>query len=257
MNDETKDGQNEQDAPRIMTVSEAQDYLSQQRTAAREERMQQIRDGYIDHPRAIAGGSGSSRRNRGGAAPIKGSQQDQQMAPSHEGDGVAASGGASLGDLLETVLSPSPPPALYPYVVRGAKISCTFGTHFRKLDMPLTHGVFIGDKPMLNERDCRVGKNYNIAPFGICLSARNRQQQIDIHEADPEELRPIAKVGDAWVVPDLPLEGRKCVPVLGSKWANAHEDVLIGNRPALTKACTLSCIFGGYIEILTDGQEED
>jgi len=152
-----------------------------------------------------------------------------------------------------------PPPPLVnpPFVVRGAKIYCTYGTHIRKLDMALTHGAFIRDKPMLNEQDCRAGVEHNIAPFGICRSGFNRQKNIEISEAELEDLLPIdTSIDGLPVVPDLPLHGRKCIlGGIGRKWEDAHEEVLVGNRPALTLKCTLSCIFGGIIKFITDGQE--
>ena len=37
----------------------------------------------------------------------------------------------------------------YPYVVRGATMYCSCGTHTRKLDMPASHGSYIRDKAMI------------------------------------------------------------------------------------------------------------
>ena len=45
----------------------------------------------------------------------------------------------------------------YPYVVRGATMYCSCGTHTRKLDMPASHGSYIRDKAMMNRTDCKVG----------------------------------------------------------------------------------------------------
>ena len=241
MSDETRDVQSDQGTPRIISEAEGRAYRRQLAAEAQQHRIQQVRDGYVPHPRAIA--SGTASRGRSSTSGNSGTGVGAGVAL-----GVA---GAAAGGF------PSPPEPQFPYVVRGAKIYCTYGSHFRQLDMPLTHGVFIGDKPMLNDEDCKVGIHYNIAPFGICRSSDNEQQQIDIHEAEPEDLVPIDIVGDAWVVPDLPLEGAKCVPTLGTKWENAHEDVLVGNQPTLTAGCTLSCCYGGIIKFLNDGQEED
>ena len=41
----------------------------------------------------------------------------------------------------------------YPYVVRGATIYCSCGTHMRKLDMPVSHGSYIRDQAMMNKTD--------------------------------------------------------------------------------------------------------
>ena len=124
--------------------------------------------------------------------------------------------------------------------------------------MALTHGVFLHGNPMLNESDCRPGSTENIAPFGICRSSKSHAQQIDIHEANREELVLTDILPDGtWIVPDLPLEGRICIPRLGNKWIDAHEGVLVGDKPTLTTGCTLCCALGGIITFLTHGQEED
>jgi len=37
----------------------------------------------------------------------------------------------------------------YPYIVAGAKIFCDEGTHFRRLDLPESHGACIRDLAMV------------------------------------------------------------------------------------------------------------
>lgn len=74
----------------------------------------------------------------------------------------------------------------YPYVVRGATIYCTCGSHTRKLDMPVSHGSYIRDKAMLNNEDCKVGIDQNIPPFGACFSSD--KDGIDIKINDTEGL---------------------------------------------------------------------
>jgi len=44
---------------------------------------------------------------------------------------------------------------------------------------------------------------------------------------------------------------------LGTKWADAHEGVLVDDKPAVTVGCTLSCEYGGIISFLDHGQEDD
>ena len=78
----------------------------------------------------------------------------------------------------------------YPYVVRGATIYCTCGTHMRKLDMPVSHGSFIRDKAMMNNADCKVGIDQNIPPFGACHS--ETKDGIDIKIEDSKVICPVS-----------------------------------------------------------------
>lgn len=50
--------------------------------------------------------------------------------------------------------------------VRGAVVSCAAGSHYRYLNLPVSHGTTIGDDPVILESDCEAGKNIN--NFGIC-----------------------------------------------------------------------------------------
>ena len=54
------------------------------------------------------------------------------------------------------------------YLVRGAPLRCSYGSHMRYLDMLKTHGVYLDDKPVMHKKDCVVGEN--IMSFGICNS---------------------------------------------------------------------------------------
>ena len=46
----------------------------------------------------------------------------------------------------------------YPYLVRGAYLHCTFGSHTRKLNLPRSHGDYIGEDPKMNAGDCVPGQ---------------------------------------------------------------------------------------------------
>ena len=114
----------------------------------------------------------------------------------------------------------------YPYVVRGATIYCTCGSHTRKLDMPVSHGSYIRDKAMLNNEDCKVGIDQNIPPFGACFSSD--------------------KDG---------IEGKLCEPKITTKWQGAQEDTLVDGKPALKADCCITCCYGGTIGFMDSGQE--
>lgn len=140
----------------------------------------------------------------------------------------------------------------YPYAVRGARIYCNCGTHIRKLDMPASHGSMIRDKAMLHEQDCKVGLNQNIPPFGACHSPENGEITIEIHDA--KDLLPMTDANGNPVLPALPIEGKLCVPKLGTKWLNAQAETLVDGKPAVTSHCTIACVYGGIISFIDDGQ---
>ena len=141
----------------------------------------------------------------------------------------------------------------YPYVVRGAKIYCSCGTHMRRLDMSVSHGSYIRDKAMMNEGDCKVGIDQNIPPFGACLSPT--KDGIDIKIEDANDLVPIMDENGNPVEPQLPIEGKLCEPMLGNKWLDAQEKTLVDGKSAITVNSTITCSYGGNIGFMDAGQE--
>lgn len=150
--------------------------------------------------------------------------------------------------------APEPIPS---YAVRGARIFCTKGSHYRRLDLPKTHGSFLRDKAAMNEDDSVHVENSteevfgNIPTFGICLSDDNDED--DVKTSHVEGLIfPLMGVEIDEI--DFPLEGSRCIPRIG-KWIGAKEDTLVDEKPALTTACTLTCATGGgCIGFIDDGQ---
>ena len=141
----------------------------------------------------------------------------------------------------------------YPYIVRGATMYCSCGTHTRKIDMPVSHGSFIRDKPMMNKTDCKVGLDQNIPPFGACWS--ETKEGIDIRIEDTTDLFPFTdEAGNPIEVP-LPIEGKLCEPELAKEWLDAQEKTLVDGEPALTVKCTITCKYGGVIGFMDAGQE--
>ena len=57
-----------------------------------------------------------------------------------------------------------------PYLVMGARLYCSCGSHSRRLNLPVDHGVYIRGLPMIHEEDCLVGDGKNITTFGVCCS---------------------------------------------------------------------------------------
>ena len=140
----------------------------------------------------------------------------------------------------------------YPYVVRGATMYCSWGTHTRKLDMPASHGSYIRDKAMMNRTDCKVGIDKNIPPFGACRS--ETKDGIDIKIEDTKDLLQVTDEDGNPVEIPLPIEGKLCEPELAKEWADAQEETLVDGEPALTVKCTITCKYGGVIGFMDAGQ---
>lgn len=141
----------------------------------------------------------------------------------------------------------------YPYVVRGATIYCSCGTHMRKLDMPVSHGSYIRDKAMMNKSDCKVGIDKNIPPFGACKS--ENKDGIDIKIEDEKDLITYTDENGNTDKPQMPVEGKLCEPKLGDEWADAQENTLVDGKPALTVNSTITCSYGGTIRFMDAGQD--
>ncbi|MDU7473929.1 MAG: DUF4280 domain-containing protein [Paenibacillus macerans] len=115
----------------------------------------------------------------------------------------------------------------YSYVVRGAELECDRGNRPGVLNLPLSHGVYVKGKPVMNIADCVCGPDANISnvgAFGMCKLLNNI-----------------------------------CKPKIdfGSKWTDGKEDVLIEGEQALLSKSTLRCTCkspGGIITITNDGQ---
>jgi len=140
----------------------------------------------------------------------------------------------------------------YHYVVRGAGIYCTYGSHLRRLDMPVCHGVYIRGKPLMNEQDCKVGLDANIPDFGACQAPGNPNPQIIIK--DSTGLMPIVGENGEPGVPTLPITGALCIPLLGEKWLNAYGDTFVDGVAALRTNCSIACAYQGIIYFFNDGQ---
>lgn len=141
----------------------------------------------------------------------------------------------------------------YPYVVRGATIYCSCGSHTRKLDMPVSHGSFIRDKAMMNKADCKVGIDQNIPPFGACNS--KEKDGMDIIIEDAKDLVPITDEEGKTIKKSLPIEGKLCEPKLAKEWSDVQENTLVDGEPALSVNSTITCSYGGVIGFMDAGQE--
>lgn len=129
------------------------------------------------------------------------------------------------------------------YVVRGALMMCSLGTHNRRINLPISHGVYINQKPIMLKSDYKTemtsGLNNNIPYFGICTKA-DPKNQVTITLADQNT--------------KLPIIGVKCTPMCVLHWIDCKKDVFVKEN-VLTIKSKLYCLSGGVISFLTDGQE--
>ncbi|GGG82882.1 DUF4280 domain-containing protein [Paenibacillus radicis (ex Gao et al. 2016)] len=125
------------------------------------------------------------------------------------------------------------------YVVRGAKMQCSFGSNFRRINLPQSHGAYVNDKPMMNESDRMPVEN--IAYFGVCSSVENDNTEV---------LYLFGKDG-------APVNGKRCCPVFLDDWLLTKADALVDGKPALTTKSQLICMHDGVITFVDDGQHSD
>jgi len=122
---------------------------------------------------------------------------------------------------------------------------CDQGSHFRRLDLPMCHGVRIRDRFATNEDDCVHPDNVPI--FGVCFSESNPNELVEYSGSNPEDMRPFG--GEI----TFPIIAKRCTPILG-KWLYAKEDTLVDGKPALIGRSILVCCHGGIIGFVDDGQ---
>lgn len=117
----------------------------------------------------------------------------------------------------------------YEYLVRGAKLKCSRGSHASRINLPVSHGLYMKEKPQIIDTDCT---EKNIQYFGVCGSAT-----------------PPGNTKDTVIKQDgRPIHGRRCCPDIIGKWQNVH-----GN--SVTMDSYMVCACGGCIEPITSGQE--
>lgn len=123
------------------------------------------------------------------------------------------------------------------YVVRGAKMRCTKSSNDRKINLPVSHGSYVDNKPILNEKD---STEENISYFGVCDDGDCLP--------DPEEITVIDRDGALKI-------GKKCKLQISGDWINSKDDTLVEGKPALTKDSVILCSNGGVITFISHGQD--
>lgn len=131
------------------------------------------------------------------------------------------------------------------YLVRGALLECSKGTHPRRLNLPESHGVYVLGHPVIHEKDCVPEEN--ISYFGVCLSDTPPEgaEEVIIEGYANDETGGTEEV-----------QGLRCCPDILSNWKCCHAPTkLTGDEPVATINSYLVCNCKGIISPLTSGQE--
>ncbi|MCT4508153.1 MAG: DUF4280 domain-containing protein [Tepidibacter sp.] len=124
------------------------------------------------------------------------------------------------------------------YVVRGARMVCSCGSHKRRINLPQCHGVYIKNQPKMNQNDC---KHDNIPYFGICSNPSSSGAEV-INLVSPDR-------GE--------IQGFKCERNFLGVWENVKEDCVIDGVGALKTDSYIICEHGGCIAFENSGQVEE
>lgn len=165
-----------------------------------------------------------------------------------------------LTDALEEVMSNE-------FLVRGALLTCRFGSHERKLNILKDYGVYVGEKPLAHKLD-KV-EFENIMSFGVCSSGSKylKSQSVLLEKEITDEKGNVKKEN---------VRGPACVPCILESWFDTKKKVRVvdngekdptdkykdGNDASkgyeiLTMNSFFICRHGGLIEPLNSGQDLD
>ncbi len=151
------------------------------------------------------------------------------------------------------------------YIVHCADTKCNFGMRESKLVLEASHGVFLKKRAQVTIKDC---KPENVICFGGCSSPENPKTVETAKQLAREvaEMTGIDYEDQAEEIFTKKSEdGKKsmacfgeCTPeIVSVKWDKEKEDVYVEpGKKALIGRATLTCKYGGIIEITTTGQPE-
>lgn len=120
------------------------------------------------------------------------------------------------------------------YVCSGATMQCTMGDQPAILTVLPSRTVFLCGQPMANISDHT--SMLNLASFGKCRSLG----------FPPTAAATAAAHGK--------LTPKPCIHNTPMPWIPGKPDYLIQNQPALLKSCKCTCMWGGIISLIDDGQ---
>lgn len=119
-----------------------------------------------------------------------------------------------------------------PAAVATAALQCSMGLAPSVLNVLPTSKVLIEGRPAGTIMDGLPGSN--IPPFGMCTSPAN----------PAVAAATAAALGTPTPAP--------CVPVTAA-WTGGAAKTFIGGKPGLTQGATLTCAYGGVIQIISSG----
>lgn len=160
------------------------------------------------------------------------------------------------------------------FLVRGATLICSNGSHKRRINLPKCHGVYVGMHPLLHELECLSEpfcdrETCNITPFGVCVPTEGcPPTEVKIYKKTKNNSKD-GKVGT--------VEGYQCMPTIVGKWMNTYRDTRIidnGDKSSdrtlmdvgrelpygqstLTTHSYLVCKYGGIISPVDSGQNTE
>ena len=140
------------------------------------------------------------------------------------------------------------------YIIRGAPIRCECGSHWRRIDLPRSHGSYTQGEPMLTWID-RV-PFVNIPSFGICMAAVGSASTDEVLALGKGPLAIPARepVDTYYDELGLAYTGCMCKPVTAKLWSDPENKLLIRGERALVYESFLTCIYGGRIIFEESGQ---
>lgn len=168
----------------------------------------------------------------------------------------------------------------YSYVLHGAQAVCEFCSRPGRLTVPLCHGTYMHDMPVMTVDDAKP--QTNVKYFGFCSSMTNpdRLKAVEAVMEQVEDSKNLldhimdfpGKVKSLFekdaVDPNDPYHGYgrdvyenvtvMCNPEFDfrEKWEGGTDKLLINGVQALNSKCELTCIKGGgRVYIIDDGQE--
>lgn len=146
----------------------------------------------------------------------------------------------------------------YEFLVRGALLQCEYGTHCRKLNLPLCHGVSIFEQPLMNAGDCVCGiegPELNVTFFGICNSPDKPPTEVKCFKNEAPRNPDGTFTGEE---AKGVTQGHQCKPHAVGGWQNVHRSTQIGEGgdAALTTNSFLVCQHQGIIRVIQSGQED-
>ncbi|MDR0469897.1 MAG: DUF4280 domain-containing protein [Peptococcaceae bacterium] len=196
---------------------------------------------------------------------------NSQYAPESPGAGSSAGDADSVADSAGGDES-APVPwrerggGQYPYLVRGAYLHCQHGSHMRRLNLPQSHGYYIGEDPLMNAMDNVPGEGFgNIPPFGVCQAPAGPKGVgtvlLKAEKNNPITGGPYTDANGNILKIDDNVKGPPCTAIYVGQWQNAHQETLIGAADetpyeAITVGSFLVCQYMGIVEPMTSGQPE-